>query len=130
MPAHRPSAMADQLTAGDLDAIAAIVATHHKITTARERLLRLLRTEADARRTTTESDAPQPVAGPGGTVGRRLDALRIIERAPEPEPEPGAGIPDEVVDEALDSFMNALEGHERPKGLAADVESDSWEVES
>ena len=42
--------MADQLTAGDLDAIAAIVATHHKITTARERLLRLLRTEADARR--------------------------------------------------------------------------------
>ena len=49
-----PSAMADQLTAGDLDAIAAIVATHHKITTARERLLRLLRTEADARRPTTE----------------------------------------------------------------------------
>ena len=48
------SAMADQLTAGDLDAIAAIVATHHKITTARERLLRLLRTEADARRTATE----------------------------------------------------------------------------
>ena len=42
--------MADQLTAGDLDAIAAIVATHHKITTARERLLRLIRTEADARR--------------------------------------------------------------------------------
>lgn len=42
--------MADQLTAGDLDAIAAIVATHHKITTARERLLRLLRTEADTRR--------------------------------------------------------------------------------
>lgn len=36
---------------------------------------------------------------------------------PEPEPEPGADIPDEVVDEALDSFMNALEGHERPKGL-------------
>lgn len=46
--------MADQLTAGDLDAIAAIVATHHKITTARERMLRLIRTEADARRTTIE----------------------------------------------------------------------------
>lgn len=57
--------MADQLTAGDLDAIAAIVATHHKITTARERMLRLLHTEADARRTATESDAPQPVAGSG-----------------------------------------------------------------
>lgn len=49
--------MADQLTAGDLDAIAAIVATHHKITTARERLLRLIRTEADARRTTIEDMA-------------------------------------------------------------------------
>ena len=59
------TAQADQLTAGDLDAIAAIVATHHKITTARERLLRLLRNEADARRTTTESDAPQSVAGSG-----------------------------------------------------------------
>ena len=49
--------MADQLTAGDLDAIAAIVATHHKITTARERLLRLIRTEADARR-------PEPTPEP------------------------------------------------------------------
>ena len=35
-----------------------------------------------------------------GTVGRRLDALRIIERAPEP----GADIPDEVVDAAWDAF--------------------------
>ena len=52
-----------------------------------------------------------------GNPSRYVDALRIIERAPEPEPEPGAGIPDEVVDEALDSFMNALEGHERPKGF-------------
>ena len=42
---------------------------------------------------------------------------RTIERAPERAPVPGADIPDEVVDEALDSFMNALEGHERPKGL-------------
>ena len=42
--------MAAQLPAGDLDAIAAIVATRHKITTSRERLLRLIRTEADARR--------------------------------------------------------------------------------
>ena len=49
--------MSDQLTAGDLDAIAAIVATHHKITTARERLLRLIRTEADARR-------PEPTTEP------------------------------------------------------------------
>ena len=49
--------MADQLTSGDLDAIAAIVATHHKITTARERLLRLIRTEADARR-------PEPTPEP------------------------------------------------------------------
>ena len=42
--------MADQLTAGDLDAIAAIVATHHKITTARDRLVAALRAESDARR--------------------------------------------------------------------------------
>ena len=42
--------MAGQLTAGDLDAIAAIVATHHKITTARDRLVAALRAESDARR--------------------------------------------------------------------------------
>ncbi len=57
MPAHRPSAMADQLTAGDLDAIAAIVATHHKITTARDRLVAALRAESDARR-------PEPTPEP------------------------------------------------------------------
>ena len=38
-----------------------------------------------------------------GTVGRRLDALRIIERAPEPEPELGADIPDEVVEAAVEA---------------------------
>ena len=36
-----------------------------------------------------------------GTVGRRLDALRIIDRAPEPEP--GADIPDEVVEAAVEA---------------------------
>ena len=50
---------------------------------------------------------------PTGNTGPCVNALRIIERAPEP----GADIPDEVVDEALDSFMNSIEGHERPKGL-------------
>ena len=36
-----------------------------------------------------------------GNPGPYIDALRIIERAPEPEPEPGADIPNEVVEAAL-----------------------------
>lgn len=52
--------MADQLTAGDLDAIAAIVATHHKITTARDRLVDGLRAEADARRPIQHDPTPDP----------------------------------------------------------------------
>ena len=45
-----------------------------------------------------------------------LGGWTITVTAPKPA-DPGADIPDEVVDEALDSFMNALAGHERPKGL-------------
>ena len=36
-----------------------------------------------------------------GNPGPYIDALRIIERAPEPIPEPGADIPNEVVEAAL-----------------------------
>ena len=36
-----------------------------------------------------------------GKPGLFVDALRIIERAPEPEPVPGADIPNEVVEAAL-----------------------------
>ena len=36
-----------------------------------------------------------------GNPGPYIDALRIIERAPEPEPVPGADIPNEVVEAAL-----------------------------
>ena len=36
-----------------------------------------------------------------GNPGPYIDALRIIERAPEPEPEPGADIRNEVVEAAL-----------------------------
>ena len=38
-----------------------------------------------------------------GNPSRYVDALRIIERAPEPEPELGADIPDEVVEAAVEA---------------------------
>ena len=44
-----------------------------------------------------------------GSVGLNVDALRIIERAPEPEPEPSAGIPDEVVKAAWRAYTSGFE---------------------
>ena len=55
--------------------------------------------------------------GPALAITPRGADWAITVTAPKPV-EPGADIPDEVVEAALDSFMNALlDGHERPKGL-------------
>lgn len=45
-----------------------------------------------------------------GKPGPCVDALRIIERAPEPEPVPGADIPDEVVAAAHKAYWDHYAG--------------------
>lgn len=54
-----------------------------------------------------------------GKPGSYVDALRIIERAPEPEPEPGADIPDEVVAAAGEKIMELADEFIRGEVLRA-----------